>query len=430
MTTRVLLDISRLLVDAGRPTPTGILRVELTYAEHWLATKPDQVNFAAKNLLGRLGPITDRQASRLTGDIAKLWSGERVSRVACWQLRLRAFSIHVMLLWRGERSLYRMLARRGDPVAYVIVSHAHLESPGLVRRLKAKTGARFVYFVHDLIPWQYPEFDTPGWATRVERRARAAAELADGLVVNSEDTRATFLRMLQPTPPSRFVVAPLGVRLPSVVAPPKSNDDPYFVVIGTIEPKKNHLFLLNLWRQMRVQLGDATPRLVLIGKRGWENENVIDMLDRSTALKGFVEERGRLPDTAAMELLMGARALLQPSFAEGYGLPLAEALTLGTPAICSDIPALREIGRDVPEFIDPLDGPSWRRTILDYMADESPRRRAQLERLKGWRPPAWDRHFERVDTLIDHDIWFSRTDRDGALSATRPRVVTEGVGGG
>jgi glycosyltransferase involved in cell wall biosynthesis len=100
-------------------------------------------------------------------------------------------------------------------------------------------------------------------------------------------------------------------------------------------------------------------------------------------------------------LLRDARALLMPSFAEGYGLPLAETLALGVPALCSDIPALREVGGDVPEFIDPIDGLSWRGAILDYAANISPRRDAQLKRLESWKPTSWETHFGKVSDVLD-----------------------------
>jgi hypothetical protein len=61
---------------------------------------------------------------------------------------------------------------------------------------------------------------------------------------------------------------------------------------------------------------------------------------------------------------------------------------------------LRETGGEVAEYLDPLDGPGWRAAILDYAMPGSPRRAAQLERLRGWHPPTWQEHFEKVDRLI------------------------------
>jgi glycosyltransferase involved in cell wall biosynthesis len=200
----------------------------------------------------------------------------------------------------------------------------------------------------------------------------------------------------------RVVVVPLGINPAGTAAAPRAQPGrPYFVIIGTIEPKKNHLLLLNLWRQLRGKMGDETPRLIVIGRRGWENENIVDMLERSRAFAGFVEERGRLSDRDVITILGGARALLLPSFAEGYGLPLAEALSMGIPVICSDIPAFREVGGDVPEFLDPLDGPSWRKAIVDYATESSLGRQAQLDRVKYWVCPSWEDHFRQISGLIE-----------------------------
>ncbi len=124
------------------------------------------------------------------------------------------------------------------------------------------------------------------------------------------------------------------------------------------------------------------------------------MLDRCPGLRGLVIEHNALPDDLMVPLLKGASAMLLPSFAEGFGFPLIEALELGVPALCSDIPALRETGDGVPEFFDPLDGPAWRAAILDYAAPRSPRRAAQLARLARWEPPRWSTHFVIVDRFI------------------------------
>ena len=103
------------------------------------------------------------------------------------------------------------------------------------------------------------------------------------------------------------------------------------------------------------------------------------------------------------ELLLGARALLLPSFAEGYGMPVAEALSVGTPVLCSDLPALREAGGSVPDFLDPLDGPGWKAHILDH-ARAGPLHAAQMQRLPHWPSPSWAEHIrilcEAIDDLV------------------------------
>ncbi len=81
-------------------------------------------------------------------------------------------------------------------------------------------------------------------------------------------------------------------------------------------------------------------------------------------------------------------------------MPVAEALQCGTPVICSDLPALREAGGQVPDFIDPLDGPEWIRVIMDFSTEPSPMRDSQLSRLEGWSPPHWRGHLETLLGLV------------------------------
>ncbi|WP_270939259.1 glycosyltransferase family 4 protein, partial [Falsiroseomonas oryzae] len=298
----------------------------------------------------------------------------------------------------GRSALVELL-RRSGPKAFLLVSHRSLERPARIAALR-RQGCWFVPLIHDLIPLLHPEFARAGHAEKHRRRIATTASLADAIVVNSAATGAELLPWLagRPTPPP-ITVAPLGVSPPEVEQPPVSLR-PYFVALGTIEPRKNHLLLLNLWRHFAATLGQGAPRLIVVGRRGWENENVLDMLERCSAIDGLVRETGALPDREVASLLRGARALLFPSFAEGFGLPLAEALALGVPVIASDLPSLREVGGAVPDFLDPLDGAAWRSAVTDYARADSLARRAQLARLGGWTAPVWDDHFAAVDELF------------------------------
>src|SRR5262249_10834921 len=152
--------------------------------------------------------------------------------------------------------------------------------------------------------------------------------------------------------------------------------------------------------------------------------NVVDMIERCVSIRDLVDERNTLPDGGIVALLRDARALLLPSFCEGYGLPVAEALALGVPVICSDLPALREVGAGVPEYLDPLDAPAWRSAILDYSQPGSARRTAQLTRLAHWQPPTWTAHFTAVERLIEEVGRRREQDRDMpklAAAAAAPR---------
>jgi glycosyltransferase involved in cell wall biosynthesis len=176
---------------------------------------------------------------------------------------------------------------------------------------------------------------------------------------------------------------------------------PYFVVLGTIEPRKNHLLLLALWRHLAKQLGEKTPQLVVVGRRGWECEQVVDMLERCKAIHLHLLEVNNATDEQVVSLLKGARALLMPSYAEGFGMPVQEALALGTPVISSPLPAIREFAGEIPDYAEPHDGMRWEELIRSYAVDSSPERQAQLERLKSFKDMTWPEHFALVEEFLE-----------------------------
>lgn len=378
----VWLDLTRLLERACSGSFTGIDRVELAYAEALAAMAPERMRFVTLGRVScRLVTLPYSAALRFITGVRRAWRDGHPLDCRIGAARLLA------------RAVIAPSASGMSPI-YLLVSHRHLHREAALAAALRHVGATFVPLIHDVIPLEYPEYGRPGESSRHLRRMATVAKLADGVAVNSAATGSALGRYLPHDLPVH--VCPLGVSgLPDGVA--GGHDGPaYFLSVGTIEPRKNHLLLLNLWRRLIAAHGETAPRLVLVGRRGWENENVLDLLDRCPSLKNHVLELGTVPDTRLAELLRGARALLMPSFAEGFGLPVAEALGHGVPVICSDLPALREAGGDVPEYLDPLDGPAWAAAVMDYSAGQSPRRRGQSARLAGWRCATPEHHVESV----------------------------------
>jgi glycosyltransferase involved in cell wall biosynthesis len=397
----ILFDLSRLISRAGRDTPTGIDRVELAYAEHLLGVD-GPVRFTMLTVSGRFGLLPKDAAARYIRTIAATWRGQVGFSRPTSRAKQLARTLRFRSLFGAGLALRPLLPLEVDNPVYLLVSHHHLEKRSAIALLKEQVHACFVCLIHDLIPIEFPEYALPGQNEKHRCRIESAAALADAVIVNSAVTRDAFRPYLARAGRDPHVlVAAFGVDLPAVAqnGPPSLNP-PYFVCISTIEARKNHLLLLNLWRQLVTEFGDTAPRLVLVGQRGWESENAIDMLERCPALHGVVIEHNGLPDAEVVRLLKGAQALLLPSFAEGFGFPLVEALALGVPVLCSDLAALRENGGEVPEYLDPLDGAGWRAALIDYSRAHSPRRAAQLRRLTSWSPPNWDDHFAAVDALI------------------------------
>lgn len=387
MTLPVWLDLSRLLWRAHHTTPTGIDRVEMAYARHFLDHEQRQTRFVAR--AGALGARElDSEALRRFLDILdQSWrKPERDNHLASAGLLL------------GK-------SRRAPPpgkAITIIPSHQNWHRRSWLEQRRGSEG-RLLLFLHDLIPMQYPEYAREGGARRHEQRIGNALGTADAFIVNSQATADALNEAADEAdaPPPRSVVAPLGTERSEPDLAASLPQSPYFLTVGTIEPRKNHMLLLLLWRQMAEAGIKDLPRLVVAGRRGWENEQVVDLLQRSRALRDLVIERNDLGDGERASLMAGACALLMPSFSEGFGMPVNEALAMGVPVIASHLPVFAETAGNIPLYCDPLDGRAWQDAILAYARPGSPERQAQLQRLHGWVPPCWDDHFARVDQLLE-----------------------------
>ncbi|MGN6590144.1 MAG: glycosyltransferase family 4 protein [Sphingomicrobium sp.] len=288
----------------------------------------------------------------------------------------------------------------GDDRVYLNIGHTGLNSPGFAD-WAVRTAIKPAYFVHDLIPITHPSFCRAGESERHRERMRTVLTTALGIIGNSEatlDELRAFADIEGLSHPS-MVAAWLGAE-PLQVTTSTDRALPTFVALGTIEARKNHRLLLEIWAELADQLGERTPRLLIIGQRGWEADEVFEMLDRNDPAKSKVLEIGHCSDAELGSHLGSATALLFPSRAEGFGLPLVEALGAGVPVLASDLPVFREICGDLPDFFDPDDKGAWKQAILDSISTDSPRRSKQLRRIQGFKPPVWKEHFRRVRAWI------------------------------
>jgi glycosyltransferase involved in cell wall biosynthesis len=390
--TAVWLDIARLCERAVAGSLTGIDRVELAYAQTLRDKLPGRLRYVMLHpWLSRFCVVPWAPAVAFLDALTRAW--EEGNPGDCRRMAMA-------LLARA--TLGAAPAAGPEGAVYLLVSHRHLQRRAALEKALRRSRAAFVTLLHDVIPMTHPEYVRPGDGARHAERVETAARLASGVIVNSWATAASLSSYLPRGCPMH--VAPLGVTQVADAGPAASPGRPYFLCVGTIEPRKNHLMLLQVWRRMVEMLGDAAPRLEIVGGRGWENENVLDMLDRSPVLRGHVVEHGRVNDRRLNALMRGARAVLMPSFAEGFGLPVAEALAAGTPVICSDLPALRETGGPVPEYIDPLDASYWATAVQSYADEESVRRVAQCQRLAAWRPVTWAAHADGVLSFLASEV--------------------------
>ena len=443
-------DITRLCKSADAKGPSGIDRVDLAYLQWLRGIGP--VKYLMHGVAG-FSQIVGRLGGAFADKLEAAWHGKaegfsrrqlRPFEDAAQRLRVR---FRVAGNWRARqsglqalyavKSLYDLCgegatdlemldasagmgAYRVDPTwrrndksgCFFGISHGMLSRTAYMAALARHKNLKRVFFIHDTIPCDYPEYCREKEGAKHLLRLRNTFRYASHVVVNSEYTRQRLehWRQLLGGAEVEVEVIPIGVdeglrAIARYDASLFASKRPYFVVLGTVEPRKNHSLLLHLWRDFAETLpAEKVPELLLIGRRGWENESVVRMLERCECLQGHVREMNGVLDDELWPLLRGARAVLFPSYVEGWGMPMVEALALGVPVIGSDIPAFREAGQGVPELISPMDGNLWSARIREYAREDSIGRLEQKHRLRNYTPPTWQQHFAKVETMLGSEV--------------------------
>ncbi|MCT4685370.1 MAG: glycosyltransferase [Roseicyclus sp.] len=400
----IWLDVTRLVSRAGRGVQTGIDRVEAAYLDHLLEQGGPKARFLLRSTRGYLllGPEGGALLARLVRGEAPLPPrGDLLSRAYGKGSDPRhrvEFALRGVARDRCVRGgLARMIRRHGGGgFVYLNTGHANL-SEATLAPLATAAGVRVAVLVHDLIPLAHPELVEHGMPARFAGRIARIARHADLVICNSAATEADLAAHWhdrQARPPS--VVAHLGLEPAPVPRPDVGRRDDRFVMLGTIEPRKNHAMILDVWEGLAERLPpDRMPDLHIIGPVGWRVEALMARLRAHPLLGRSIHLHGPLPEAELRRHLAEARALVFPSLAEGYGYPPLEALRAGALPICSELPVFRETLGNSAVYLDVADPYCWVTTIEQHIS-------GKVALPLPARPtlPDWSGHFETVGAAL------------------------------
>lgn len=214
-----------------------------------------------------------------------------------------------------------------------------------------------VAMVHDLTPRTHPQHHTRANRTIFRLFLKRSLKIAHTVVAGSDATRGEILSAFPWVEP-KLVRIGYGVEKWFSPAPVGDDGAPtrvrfadgrrYVLHLGTIEPRKGIVDLVEAWESLRAHNPDA-PDLVVAGGLGWQTEPILDRI-RTSCWAHRIHLPGYVSSEDARELLRHAEVFVLASQAEGFGLPLAEAVSCGTPAVASDIPVLREAGGEAAVY--------------------------------------------------------------------------------
>ena len=261
-----------------------------------------------------------------------------------------------------------------------------------------------VITVHDLAFLHYPHFLTAESAAYYGQIDKAVVR-ADHIIVPSEHTRQDLIGQMGVNADKVSVIyeaanplfAPLPVEaMRREMAAKYGLPDTYILTVGTIEPRKNVIGLLQGFACLRQKFGLAMPAgLAIAGSRGWLYEETLEAV-HNLKLDDSVFFLGRVPDGDLQKLYVGARCHIHVAYYEGFGLPPLEAMACGTPTIVSNVSSLPEVVGDAALLVNPRDEEEIAVAMHRLLTDDALHAELREKGLQRARTFSWDKAAQRT----------------------------------
>ncbi|WP_426618772.1 glycosyltransferase family 4 protein [Pseudomonas rustica] len=340
-----------------------------------------------------------------------LYVGCRLSAFACFSLPMRVLERVLKGKTIPERCV--PLAHRAGDQLVLLDSSWHANFFPLAEQLK-RDGVGIISVIYDLIPLTHPQFCDAGLVKVFNDWFDWIARTADGYVAISttirDQVREEMLRRIGAQQVeqrwfdyfhlgSELDLSDAGAEVDRALLQMFKTAEPVFLMVSTIEPRKNHAYLLDAFE--RAWATGSTARLCIVGKIGWKCDALVERIRKHPELNRRLFMYNSLSDRSLEHAYSHATALVFPSYVEGFGLPLVEAMQRGLPAMASDIPVFREIGGDYMAYFDLADPQSL--TDLVTGMEHSGKFPAALS-LEQWRWLSWREASAQLVQRIERNL--------------------------
>lgn len=245
--------------------------------------------------------------------------------------------------------------------------------------------------VHDLSYLHVPHLGDERLVAYLTRAVPPTLRRSDRIITVSAAVAAE-LAAAYPETRDRIVAVPNGVRQPDVT-PVARHHEPTVLMVGTVEPRKNHRAALDAMWIVRQRVHDA--RLVIVGRAGWRSDDIAAAISAGEA-EGWVRWLRAADDEALARAYSEAAVFLYPSWYEGFGLPVLEAMAHGLPVLTGDTAALREAGGDAALYVDPGNPDAIAERLIFLLESAAERERLARLGLAQARRYSWSRTAERT----------------------------------
>ncbi len=269
----------------------------------------------------------------------------------------------------------------------VVVELAHFGPFGLPSEIKQVT------FMHDLTPLTHKKFH--GLASqRLHKILLPRIFKKSNLILcNSKQTQNDIIEF-SPSSKNKIEVVPLGIshfyspQFDAQAIQDLKISKPFLLHVGTLEPRKNIPYLIKAFEEIRRKSKDNDFQLVLTGKAGWDFDDITELIEKSEFKSDIIHT-----DYVSKELLpilyTHAECLVMPSYYEGFGLPVLEAMACGCPCLLSGKGALREVAEDAAIYFDIENVDTLVHSLLELISSQDHLLKWKEKALKQSRKFAW-----------------------------------------
>lgn len=283
-----------------------------------------------------------------------------------------------------------------------------------------------VVTVHDVSFLEHPEYFTRARAWQLQQTVGRTVKSAARILTGTEYARASILKMYGDLDEDKVVVAPLAAapefRPTSKEAAAAAVRDrfrirgPFVLCVGDIQPRKNHIGLIRAFERLVRACPQLTHELVIAGKETWFAEHVSEAA-RASGVADRIRFSGFVSDPDLLQLYNACDLFVFPSYYEGFGFPVLEAMACGRAVICANTTALPEVADGAAILVDPYGIDDIARAMKDVLVEAE--LRARMERLGLQRAAYFNWQKTAALTL---DV-FREVAGDAAAAARQPAIA-------
>ena len=267
-------------------------------------------------------------------------------------------------------------------------------------------GAKLYQFSYDMLPLVTPQYSSHS-TEGLRQYCHEIYPLATRIIAISESTKRDVESWLASNdldcPPIRVIRLgedfsqqkerkPLHVMFESRLE--------YALCVGTIESRKNHTALYYAYK-LAYSKGQELPTLVIVGRRGWRTDDIYNLMTADPVTKDKFVFLHDASDEELSWLYAHALFTVYPSHYEGWGLPIAESISFGTPCVASNSSSMPEIAGNLIQYFTPTSTDECLDAII-YLSDERNRKKAK-ELIKKYKPTTWDETVDQIRNYIESD---------------------------